>query len=252
MVSIKCDVGGSPLANQLAAFLDAPIIKQEQLPSTKFLLHINRGRLSLSVVCQPKLKPFRLDFNRARPSKGKDPLLRAIGTNTRSVIDATAGWCTDAVHLARHGLQVLAMEQNHLVVALTTHAVEQIDAPDLSARLTLMAGNSIELLERLAQSPDVIYLDPMYPARHKKSATRKRLTLLRDIVGTQNNEQTLNEQALFDRALFDCAMAWAKQRVVVKRPHYAAPLAAGKVGETRSKLVRFDIYKPHTPELGYT
>ncbi len=247
MVSIKCDVAGSPLANQLAAFLDAPIIKQEQFPTTKFLLHINHNMLSLSVVCQPKLKPFSLDFNRARPSKGKDPLLRAIGANTRSVIDATAGWCTDAVHLARHGLQVLAIEQNHLVVALTTHAAEQIDAPDLSDRLTLMAGNSTELLNRLRQSPDVIYLDPMYPVRNKKSATRKNLTLLRDIVDIPNHEQPL-----FDQALFDCAMACAKQRVVVKRPHYAAPLAAGKVGETRGKLVRFDIYKPHTSELEYT
>lgn len=240
MVSIKCDAAGSALANQLAEFLNASIIAQAQLPETKFLLQINHDTLSVSVVCQPKLKPLSLDFNMTRPSKGKDPLLRAMGANARSVIDATAGWCTDALHLARHGLQVIAIEQNRMVVALTTHAAEKIDQPDLRNRLTLMNGNSIEVINSLAQSPDVIYLDPMYPKTNKKSATRKELTLLRDIVGTQNNGQQL-----FDGDLFDCAMVWAKQRVVVKRPHYAAPLAPGKVGETRGKLVRFDIYKPH-------
>lgn len=240
IVSIKCDVAGSALANQLAEFLNASIIAQEQLPETKFLLEIKRDTLSLSVVCQAKLKPLSLDFNIARPNKGKDPLLRAMGANARTVIDATAGWCADALHLARHGLQVIAIEQNRMVAALTTHAAEKINQADLRNRLTLMNGNSIEVINNLAQVPDVIYLDPMYLEKNKKSATRKELTLLRDIVGMQDNGQQL-----FDGDLFECAMAWAKQRVVVKRPHYAASLAPGKVGETRGKLVRFDIYKPH-------
>ena len=245
VISIKCDDASRQLANQLAEFLNAPIIEQEhllntkllktKLRNTKFLLEINHDGLSLRVVCQPKLKPFCLNFNIARPGKGKDPLLRAIGANTRSVIDATAGWCADALHIARHGIKVLAIEQNRIVVALATHAAQEMDDPNLSKRFTLMSGNSIDLLNSLAQSPDVIYLDPMYPEKNKKSATRKQLMLLRDIVGAQENSQQL----------FERAMAWAKYRVVVKRPHYAAPLASGKVGETRSKLVRFDIYKPY-------
>ncbi len=240
VISIKCDDASRRLANQLAEFLNAPIIEQEhsldtKLLKTKFLLEINHDALSLRVVCQPKLKPFCLDFNMARPGKGKDPLLRAIGANTRSVIDVTAGWCTDALHIARHGIKVLAIEQNRIVAALTTHAARKIEQPDLKNRFILMNGNSIDLLDSLAQSPDVVYLDPMYPEKSKQSATRKELMLLRDIVGAQYNSQQL----------FERAMAWAKHRVVVKRPHYAAPLASGKVGETRSKLIRFDIYTPY-------
>ncbi len=235
MLAIKSDAAGSRLANHLAAFLDAPIIAQTQLPSSRFLLEINHNRLSLRSVCQPELKPICLDFNIVRTHKGKDPLLRAIGANTRSVIDATAGWCTDALHLARHGIDVLAIEQNHLVITLVSDAAQKIDDADVRNRLTLMDGNSVDLLDSLEQSPDVIYLDPMYPQKKKKSVPRKELALLRDIVGMQDNSQQL----------FERAMLWAKQRVVVKRPHYAEPLAAGKAGETRGKLVRFDIYKPH-------
>lgn len=235
MIAIKCDDASRRLASQLAEFLNVPIIGQQDRSDTKFLLEINHDALSLRAVCQPKLKPFCLDFNRARPGKGKDPLLRAIGTHTYSVIDATAGWCSDALHIARHDIKVLAIEQNRIVAALATHAMKKITQPDLKKRFTLMNGDSVEVLDSLAQSPDVIYLDPMYPDKNKNSATKKELTLLRDIVGVQENSQQL----------FARAMAWAKHRVVVKRPHYAPPLAAGKVGETRSKLVRFDIYKPH-------
>lgn len=234
VISIKCDDDSRPLANQLAEFLSAPIIEQAHVSETKFLLEINHNALSLH-VCEPKLKPLCLDFNIARPSKGRDPLLRAIGGNTRSVIDVTAGWCSDALHIARHGIEVIAIEQNRIVAALITAAAQKIDQPDLKNRFILMNGNSIDLLDSLAQSPDVIYLDPMYPEKTKKSAAKKALILLRDIVGVQDNSEQL----------FERAMAWAKHRVVVKRPHYAAPLAAGKVGETRSKLIRFDIYKPH-------
>ncbi len=239
VIAIKCDDASRRLANELAAFLNAPIIEQEhplntKLRDTKFLLEINHDALSLRVLCQPKLKPFCLNFNIARRGKGKDPLLRAIGADARSVIDATAGWCADALHIARHGAQVLAIEQNCIVAALAIQAAKHIAKPGLRHRFMLMYGNSIDVLDSIAQSPDVIYLDPMYPEKNKNSAPRKQLMLLRDIVGAPENSPQL----------FERAMAWAKHRVVVKRPHYAPPLASGRVGETRSKLVRFDIYKP--------
>jgi 16S rRNA (guanine1516-N2)-methyltransferase len=150
------------------------------------------------------------------------------------VIDVTAGWCDDALHIARQGKHVTAVEQNRIVLAMIKHAAQYISDPGLNDRFKLVGGNASNFLESLAHSPDVIYLDPMYPENNKNSIPRKELAILRQLVGDTGNSQRL----------FDCAMALARKRVVVKRPHYAEPLAPGKVGETSSKLVRFDIYKP--------
>ena len=234
MISIRSAQFGSPLVAELAEFLDVPVIGSTHKPETEFLLEIKNEQPSLIVVGEPKFKPVQLDFNVVRPGGGKDPLLRAIGSKARSVVDATAGWCADALHIARQGKDVIAVEQNRIVLALINHAQQMISDPELKRRFELVSGNGSDVIESLAQSPDVIYLDPMYPENNKKSVPRKELAILRELVGDTGDSQRL----------FDCAMASAKQRVVVKRPHYAEPLALGKVGETRSKLVRFDIYKP--------
>ena len=234
LISIRCEQFGSRVAAELAEFLDVPVIGSGRNPETEFLLEIKNEQPSLIVVGQPKLKPVQLDFDVVRPGSGKDPLLRAIGSKSRSVIDVTAGWCVDALHIARQGKDVTAVEQNRIVLALINHAAQNISDPVLKSRFKLLGGNGSDVIESLAQSPDVIYLDPMYPEKNKNSVPRKELAILRELVGETENSQHL----------FECAMASAKQRVVVKRPHYAESMALGKVGEIRSKLVRFDIYKP--------
>jgi 16S rRNA (guanine1516-N2)-methyltransferase len=234
LISIRCEQTESRLTAEMAEFLDAPVIDIRQEPQTEFLLEIKNEQPSLIVVGQSKLKPFQLDFNVVRPGSGKDPLLRAIGSKTRSVVDVTAGWCSDALHIARQGKEVTAVEQNRIVQALVNHAAQYISDPGLKSRFKLVGGNGSDFLESLALSPDVIYLDPMYPENNKNAMPRKELIILRQLAGDAGNNQRL----------FDCAMTLAKKRVVVKRPHYAEPMALGKVGETRSKLVRFDIYKP--------
>ncbi len=234
LVSITHDQSGQALAGELAALLDAAIITAAQLPQTEYLIEVKLGKPGLKVVSRPDLKPIIVDFSHARKNTGKDPLLRAIGAATNSVIDATAGWCSDAVHLARHGLNVVAIEQNKMVAALSMCARRHISDADLKARFTLLQGNSITVLERLAQFPDVVYLDPMYPEKNKSAAVKKELAVLQQILGPGGN----------DAGLFDRAMQAARRRVVVKRPHYAAPIAPGKTGETRTKSVRFDIYRP--------
>lgn len=236
LVAIRCGNDQNRLAQTLAKDIGIKILSSRRVPTSKFVLEIYGQELKLCFLENPRMKPWQLDFNRVRPGAGKDPLLRAIGGKARNVLDATAGWCGDALHIARHGIKVAAIEQHKLIFAMVEHAWAGINDLELKQRLSLKYGSSVKTINQLTYSPDVIYLDPMYPESTKSAATRKEIYLLRNIVGTAGD----------GREIFDAAMVKAAQRVVVKRPHYAESIAPGKVGETRSKLVRFDIYKPNT------
>lgn len=173
---------------------------------------------------------------KVRRNYGTDPLRRAIGTRAKTIIDATAGWATDAAHLARVGYHVIAIEKNPMLCAVLQCAHADCDDATLKARLTILHGNSIEYLQHLTTRPDVIYLDPMYPPKSKSAAAKKQIAVLRKLVGATDDS----------KELFVHAMACARQRVVIKRARRAKPLYAGVVGETNGKLVRFDIYQPYT------
>ena len=237
--SIQYDQSGRALAQELAQFLGVNAGPDTDLSEVGYVLYVQGEHLSLDDVTNPKTKPFSLDFNRPRPGQGKDPLLRAIGKKPHTVLDLTAGWCSDAIHIARQGYNVTALEINKLVYIIAAQSLEQINDSALRSRISLNCISAKDYLENLRHNYDVIYLDPMFPQNPKSSATRKELQLLREISDIE-----------FDKRNFELAMMFATQRVVVKRPHYAPPLADGKVGETKSKLVRFDIYKPTLSNAG--
>ena len=190
----------------------------------------------LSCAALPDYAPHHVCFNRGPAAAGGgDPLRRAIG-GAATVIDATAGWGMDAARLASWGCRVTAVEKHPGVAALLQHAHAQCRETDVRARLTVVHADSVAFLRDLAaaDAPDVVYLDPMYPPNPKSAAAKKPLTMLRLLAGPPGD----------NRALFDAAIASARRRVVVKRPHRAPPLAPHKTGETTGKLARFDIYKP--------
>ncbi|MDD9810469.1 MAG: class I SAM-dependent methyltransferase [Gammaproteobacteria bacterium] len=197
----------------------------------------------LSCAALPDYAPHHVCFNRGPATvggdpfpaaTGGDPLRRAIG-GAATVVDATAGWGVDAARLASWGCRVTAVEKHPVVAALLQHAHAQC-REDVRARLTVVHADSVAFLRDLAaaDAPDVVYLDPMYPPNPKSAAAKKPLTMLRLLAGPLGD----------NRALFDAAIASARRRVVVKRPHRAPPLAPHKTGETTGKLARFDIYKP--------
>ena len=96
-----------------------------------------------------------------------------------------------------------------------------------------MVGNAIDILVTLDVKPDCVYIDPMFPPKRKKSAlAKKSMTVLRDLLGNDEDKE----------ALFAQAYQAATKRVVVKSPHHAEPLA-GKPNESFSgKLLRYDVY----------
>jgi 16S rRNA (guanine1516-N2)-methyltransferase len=239
-LTIKSDGSSPELVDSLSVFLKARVLADSEEPVSRFVLDICNNRLALTWMEQPGLKPFWVTFDSRYPSQGKDPLLRAIGQTKGVVVDMTAGWCVDACHLARSGLDVIAIEHNALVYAMVRHT---LDSHPVLAKLKLHFGESAKILPELASSADVVYLDPMYPLRSRSAASPKEITILRAIVETQEVSRAgVDSDA--EMELFDLAMKTATKRVVVKRPHYAHPVYPGKVGETRGKQVRFDIYNP--------
>ena len=188
--------------------------------------------------------PFSLDFAATRRASKNDPLLKAIG-RADSVIDATAGWGGDAVHLARHGINVIAVEKNPIVAAFLHNAHAACD-DELKSRLVIKHADACDYLRELSLAPDVapdvVYLDPMFPPSNHSAKPKKAAMLLRRLVGDDiANNETANTTLLM---LLGCAIACAKKRVVVKRAHRAPPLLPNRVGCIKSKLLRFDIYHP--------
>ncbi|RTZ59668.1 MAG: hypothetical protein DSZ33_04050 [Gammaproteobacteria bacterium] len=206
------------------------------------VLHRIDGRLtarlmasgrSMDICAQPPAidcRPHSRDLSR------KQPLAKALGA-ADSIIDATAGLAQDAMFMACLGYRVTAFERSPLLVQLVRDLLDNLDPANacseaIRQRLALTQGDAIQLLPRCEQA-DVVYVDPMFPPKRRESALpRKDIQLIRSVVGDDADS----------RELFQAALEAAGKRVVVKRPHYAPPLAAGVHHSIKSKLLRYDVY----------
>ena len=173
------------------------------------------------------------------------PLVRAMGSECQTILDATAGMGNDGFVLANMGFQVTLCERNPFVQALLKDALDRAQqASDLPTELksaiehmSLITKDSADFLNQDCHPGqfDCIYMDPMYPEKKKKAATNKEMTLL----------QTLAGPDLDSEQLLDAAINIAKQRVIVKRPKNA-PVIASKhwlpSTEISSPKTRYDIY----------
>lgn len=167
----------------------------------------------------------------------REPLGRALGRGTRHVVDATAGLGGDSVLLAAR-CEVSAIERHPAVAALLRDGVGRAERAGLLAagRITVTTGDARALLPTLAPTADAVFIDPMFPSKRKRSAAvRKELRLLRALVG---DDTDANELLAVARA--------CSPRVIVKRPAYAAPLAARPAASYTGKLVRYDVYRGAT------
>ena len=171
-------------------------------------------------------------------TRGRDPLMRAIGFKTNHVVDCTAGWGVDAVHISQHGISVDAVERHPIVAALLQTAWQNTVVQLESRRLQIHCGDAATFLRHLNNAPEVVYLDPMYPSKSGTAASRRPLQLLQAL---HANDLDNN-----DAALLQSARRLARRRVVVKRPVHAPPLAPKFSGSINGKLVRFDLYPPLT------
>lgn len=160
-----------------------------------------------------------------------DLLCRACGWHLglRNLWDLTAGLGADSVLLAQAGFQVKAFERNKYLVLLLREAQRQLhELPQLSFEF----ADSEELFSSSSTRPEVLYYDPMYPAKRKTALPSKEMQILRELNGTSGESVELMQKAL----------SFATKRVVVKRPQGAPPIIDKPNAVISGKLVRYDIY----------
>ncbi|WP_321971860.1 class I SAM-dependent methyltransferase [Paratractidigestivibacter sp.] len=181
----------------------------------------------------PRLKPGRLQ---------KELLVRAArtkGVAAPAAADCTAGLGEDSLLLAAAGFEVTLFERDETIAALLADALERAAAdPQLASivsRMHLVPGDSIEGLSAIDFTPDVVYLDPMFPARTKSAAVKKKFQLLHHL------EQPCEEE----EALVNAALAIHPSKVIIKRPAKGPQLAGIKPAYSIcGKAVRYDVLVP--------
>jgi 16S rRNA (guanine1516-N2)-methyltransferase len=162
---------------------------------------------------------------------------RLKGVEAPTAIDATAGLGEDSLLLAAAGFRVRMFERNPTIAALLVDALERAasipEVAEAASRMELVTEDSIEALPHLTEHPDLVLLDPMFPAKHGDARAKKKLQLL----------QKLEQPCEDETALLEAAFAADPRKIVVKRPLKGPHLADRKPSYSlRGKTIRYDCY----------
>ena len=158
-----------------------------------------------------------------------------------TAMDATAGLGEDSFFLAAAGFHVTLFERNPVIYALLRDALERAaldpQLADIAARMTAVYGDSIAAMAQADPTPDVVLLDPMFPARQKSALVKKKLQMI----------QKLEFPCLDEREMMRAAMRAKPKKLIIKRPPKGPWLADIKPDHSiEGKAVRFDcIVSPY-------
>lgn len=215
-----------------------------------FKLEQHEGQLALSCGSDPSLGTVSVDFDdkslawRQRHPSQPEALLKAVGLRSGQalrILDATAGFGLDAFILANAGCEVRMLERNAWVHALLADGLLRAAGSDdervrkAVSRMHLLHADSTQMAaESLGDAPDVVYLDPMFPERRRKSAkVKKHMAML----------QLLLEEEPDAPGMLSWALGLGAKRVVVKRPRIAGFLDGCKPSyQLPGSSSRFDVY----------
>lgn len=215
-----------------------------------FKLERQEGQLALSCISDPSLGAVSVDFDdkslawRQRHPAQPETLLKAVGLRSGQalrILDGTAGFGLDAFILASTGCEVLMLERNAWVHALLADGLHRAAGSDdervrkaVSRMQLLHADSTLVASESIGGAPDVVYLDPMFPERRRKSAkVKKHMAMLQLLLDAEPDAP----------GLLAWAMGLGARRVVVKRPRIAGFLDACKPSyQLPGSSSRFDIY----------
>ena len=180
----------------------------------------------------PRLKPGRLSGELlVKAAKIKNP------EGELTAVDATAGLGEDSILLAAAGFRVRLYERNPVVYELLRDALERAaNHPELAeivGRMETCHADSVAAMQGLEAPPDVILLDPMFPARQKSALVKKKLQMI------QKLEMPCDDEA----RLLLTAMEAKPKKLIVKRPPKGPWLADVKPDHSiEGKAVRFDCF----------
>jgi 16S rRNA (guanine1516-N2)-methyltransferase len=240
-------------------FSDSPSVQEQ------YYLLLTAQRLQLMQSGIKKPNPVYVDFfsgqttHRRLFGGGKNQTMaKAVRLNKSplpTILDATAGLGKDAFIFASLGAEVILMERSPIAAALLSDGLQRAslveDIREIIARMSFVFGDARELVSEtndttetsqivlkeqkspVIKTPDVIYLDPMFPHRKKSAQVKKEMLAFQNIIGADSDSHEL----------LDTCRQLAKNRVVVKRPIKAAWLADIKPTLClKMKKHRFDIY----------
>ena len=177
-----------------------------------------------------------------------------------TAIDATAGFGEDAFVLAAAGYDVTMIERNPVLAAMIRDALARSagdpELAEITARMHIIEGDSIEILRKLAgqnpaltnnpeernqtlkfsSAPDLIYLDPMFPASGKSALSKKKLQFIKSLQNDYYRTKIDDEEKLLE-----AAMAIRPAKIIIKRP-LKGPLLGGITPgySIKGKLIRYD------------
>jgi 16S rRNA (guanine1516-N2)-methyltransferase len=168
-----------------------------------------------------------------RRLQGGSLLARACGMDGSgaTVLDAFAGFGFDALTLVHLGFEVTALEYHPLVWLMLVDFTERV-----GAAIDSRCEDSLAMLSAGAQSWDIVYLDPMFPARRKRALPNLALQHLQQL-----NIREAADQAVDVEDCLAMALSCATRRVVLKR-RPKDPVLGKPNHQFKGQAVRFDVY----------
>ncbi|HEY5646569.1 MAG TPA: class I SAM-dependent methyltransferase [Pseudomonadales bacterium] len=154
------------------------------------------------------------------------------------VLDATAGMGVDGLALALSGQSVRLVEREPALWALLADLLRRFGPVSGDVDLTL--GDARTFLARSAEIYDVVYFDPMFPARSKTALPGKRMQYLSALLG---------ETPPIDTGTIELARHRARSRVVLKR-RAKDPVLGRPDWTIRGRAVRYDVYRGAAADPG--
>jgi 16S rRNA (guanine1516-N2)-methyltransferase len=214
-------------------------------------LHLTSSGLFLHTI---DMKPWQIDFltgikNYRRKHGGSETLAKACGVKKNStapitVLDLTAGLAKDAFVLACLGAHVILVEREPIMAALLDDALKRFyNDVDASKNIQLMlyfeeaeVFLKTKLENVIPELPDVIYIDPMHPARQKSAHVKKDMQILQQWIPPEAHPELL----------LDLSLRYAKKRVVLKWPRKSPAISSlhKPAYMYEENTVRFEVYKP--------
>lgn len=196
-------------------------------------LTLTDGSLSICAdLCQ--------NLRRLRPDNlNRELLVRTAkikhASGKLTAVDATAGFGEDSLLLAAAGFHVKLYEYDSVICALLADALRRAaSVPGLketAAKMELINADSISAMNAFTERPDVILLDPMFPAREKSALIKKKFQLL----------QRLEQPCADEEAMLNAAVAAHPCKIVIKRPLKGPFLADRKPDYSiKGKAIRYD------------
>lgn len=227
MIGITFEEGFQQQAKTLSEQLELPLVDDPQ----KFQYGLRITSEGLDIVdLHKKQRPVRVDFHQLNAERSGGDLIKAVNTRMhKTILDATGGLGRDAFMMAKAGCQVTLMEKNPIIHLLLQDGLARAQDLEAVQRMTLIHADSLTAISD--HSPEVIYLDPMYPARKKDALPKLEMQVFHALLGAEQNEQEL----------LQVAIKHARKRVVVKRPIHA-PMILPTGLQFKGKTTRFDVY----------